>query len=79
MKKGLTTLMVVVFMMAEYALSKTSWSDHENRTTVSLEWDSPYFDTDFMGPQQKDGCTSRPAGQRARQDKLIKARRKQGG
>jgi hypothetical protein len=58
MKKGLTTLMVVVFMMAEYALSQTSWSDHGNRTTVSIEWDSPHFDTGFMGPIRTSRLTS---------------------
>jgi hypothetical protein len=58
MKKGITTLMVVVFMMAEYAPAQTSWSDHENRTTVSLVWDSPHFGTDFMGGIRTNLMTS---------------------
>lgn len=35
MKKVLTTLLVVVFMMADYAFSQVSWPDHENRISVS--------------------------------------------
>jgi hypothetical protein len=48
MKRGITTLRVVVFMLAEYALSQTSWSDHENRNSVWFERISAQFNPDIM-------------------------------
>jgi hypothetical protein len=58
MKKGMTTLLVFVFMMSDFAFSQNPWSDHENRTTVALEWISPQFGNGYTGRIRTNLLTS---------------------
>jgi hypothetical protein len=49
MKKGMTTLLVFVFMMSDFAFSQNPWTDHESRTTIAVEWTSPQFGKNWDG------------------------------
>lgn len=49
MKRGIMTLTALVFLASAPTFSQNPWSDHENRTAVSFEWDRPHFDSEFMG------------------------------
>jgi hypothetical protein len=58
MKRGIITMLVFVFMAADFAFSQNPWSDHENRTSASFEMVFLQFNPDFMGNVEKGWLTN---------------------